>query len=108
MGAKPGTNNGGTGGKPGRSGRKSAYQEDKMAKMLKDAFFSGIDKKELMKKLSENKIKLFDLTLAKAIKNDSILMTLFHKLYPDKIESKNEHIFPRIKIVKPPKPKKKK
>jgi len=82
-------------------GRKSAYKEDEMAQMLKDAFFKGIDKEELKKKLEENNIKLFDLTLDKAIKSSSILMTLFQKLYPDKIESKSEHTYPQIKVVKP-------
>ena len=102
----PKGSNAGNCGKKGRSGRKSAFEEQAMAGMLNDAFFKGVDKVKLVEKLGKKKIKLFELVLAKAIKNEGILMALFAKLYPDKLESVNTHLFPQIKVIKPPKKKK--
>lgn len=83
MGAAKGNQN--AKGNPG-GGRNSAYEESMMADLLKDAFFGGVDTDALAKEMKGKKLKLFQLTLARAIKNDRILLELFKKLYPDKIE----------------------
>lgn len=81
----------------GRSGRKSLIKEARMAEMLKEAFFKGVDIKKMQyitEALTKRKgrIKLFDVALAKAIKSDAILMGLFQKLYPDKLNLNKEVI----------------
>ena len=76
-------------GNPGNKGggRKSAYEETKMAKMLKDAFFKGFDPKEITDEIAKTKtIKLFKHALLRAAKNDKVLMKMFEKLYPSKID----------------------
>lgn len=72
-------------GNPG-GGRKSAYEEGLMAELLKKAFFEGVNTDELKKSLSAKQIKLFDVTLQKALTSERMLIELVKKLYPDKHE----------------------
>jgi len=80
-------------GKKGVSGRKSAYGaegEEARAKELADNWFGdGLDLKKVREikeavKKGEGKIRLFDLYIAKSIKNDRIMSEMFKKLFPDK------------------------
>lgn len=86
------------GGKKGRSGRKSAYEEEMKAQMLNEAWFGkGVkleEVDEIMKKMKNKKgvIKLMQLFLARSIVNSrgTELQAMFNKLFPDKIEQKSE------------------
>ena len=88
----PKGSNAGTVGKKGRSGRKSAFEEHKIAEIIKEAFLEGVDYqalKETMEKLKDGsikKVRLLDIALAKATRGDAILNEMLRKLMPDKIE----------------------
>lgn len=85
-------------------GRKSAYEEAARAEKLIDAWFgSGVSPKKLkeledklfdkdgkIKKDFKGKLKFMDLFFLKSIKNNSNLMSMFQKLFPDKIETKSD------------------
>lgn len=77
-------------------GRFSAYKEHEYANALHDASFNGFDTKKLikieklLKGIEENKgrgrIRLIDFMIYRAYKNDSVLISLIRKIFPDRIE----------------------
>jgi len=86
MGARKGSNNGSSGGKKGRSGRKSAYQEKADAKMLHKMFFDIIDKEDIKKMVQSGKYSIKDSFMAKAFSgSERHQLAMFNKLFPDKI-----------------------
>lgn len=101
-------------GNPGNKGggRKSAYEEERVAKIIKEAFVNGFDLErvqeiqKLMKK-KKGKLNFTDLALARAIKSDRLLRDLLKKLVPDKQHIEHEGAVPtepvKIEIVKPKK-----
>jgi len=119
MGAPKGSNNGK--GVKGRSGRKSAYEEEARARMLIDSWFTGIDvqtldnfRSEFLIKTPEGKttinlksrkkLKLWELYLLKTIMNPrgTELQQQFDKLLPTKIEQQgNEEkpLFAPVEIL---------
>jgi len=84
-------------------GRKSAYEEEKCAQALKDAFTKGFDlekAKEIIAMLKDKKGKLnfTELALFRAVGNDKVLMELLKKVVPDKIKHEGELSSEPIKI----------
>jgi len=87
-----GIGNNGNVGKKGRSGRKSAQYEHKIAKIIEEAFEVGVDvdalesiAARLRSKGPKGKVRLIDIALHKAVKGDRTLDTMLSKLMPDKI-----------------------
>jgi hypothetical protein len=83
MGLPKGTNNGNHGAE-GRSGRKSAYQENADAAMLREMFTVPMSRDEVQAKLKSGKYSLKDLFVSKGYAgNERVLLALFHKYFPD-------------------------
>jgi hypothetical protein len=97
----PKGSNAGTVGKKGRSGRKSAYEEVKIAQELNKAYNEGytleeyleiaakveaIKSKEVPPELKNTKLTLFEITVWRAVTSDSILNSTLKKLIADKID----------------------
>ena len=84
MGAKPGNKNA-AGSKGG--GRKSAYQEGIDAQFLIDVWTQPQRVDEIQKRLKAKFCSLSDVFLLKAFGgNDTVLLAIFNKLYPDRID----------------------
>lgn len=78
-------------GKKGVSGRKSAYQEKADAQFLADAFFGKIDQEEIETAIRSGKFSIKERFLLTAMEGEPrILNALFAKLFPDKMEIKDE------------------
>lgn len=89
-------------------GRKSAYDEHKMAEILKKAFLEGVDVEKLNNIHKQKELKLIDLVLLRAITSDSVLIALLKKLLPDKnLLGGDQHdpLFLPIQIISPKKKK---
>lgn len=83
MGLPKGTNNGNHGA-AGRSGRKSAYQENADAALLREMFLTPMSRDEVQSKLKSGKYSLKDLFVSKGYTgNERVLLALFHKYFPD-------------------------
>jgi len=83
MGLPKGTNNGNHGAE-GRSGRKSAYQENADATLLREMFLNPMSRDEIQAKLKSGKYSLKDLFVSKGYSgNERVLLALFHKYFPD-------------------------
>jgi hypothetical protein len=83
MGLPKGTN-AGNHGMPGRSGRKSAYQENADASMLREMFLTPMSREEVQAKLKSGKYSLKDLFVSKGYAgNERVLLAMFHKYFPD-------------------------
>jgi hypothetical protein len=83
MGLPKGTNNGNHGAE-GRSGRKSAYQENTDATLLREMFLNPMSRDEVQSKLKSGKYSLKDLFVSKGYAgNERVLLALFHKYFPD-------------------------
>ena len=83
MGLPKGTNNGNHGAE-GRSGRKSAYQENADASMLREMFLNPMSRDEVQAKLKSGKYSLKDLFVSKGYAgNERVLLALFNKNFPD-------------------------
>lgn len=89
MAGKPGINKGNHngGGRKGRSGRKSLYQERADADFLQSLFFTDQDKEEIKKKLKSGKYSIKDVWVDKLVNgNEKLLSDVVRKLFPDKSE----------------------
>ena len=83
MGLPKGTNNGNHGAE-GRSGRKSAYQENADATLLREMFLHPMSRDEIQAKLKSGKYSLKALFVSKGYSgNERVLLALFHKYFPD-------------------------
>ena len=83
MGLPKGTNNGNHGAE-GRSGRKSAYQENTDATLLREMFLNPMSRDEVQSTLKSGKYSLKDLFVSKGYAgNERVLLALFHKYFPD-------------------------
>ncbi len=128
----PKGSNAGTVGVKGKSGRKSAYEEQETAQKIIDAWHKGIDMKKIKKffekfyievedtkgnkkwKLNldaKGKFKLWDLWLYRTLMsgNGGELQKMFDKLVPDIVKLQGDEdkpLYPPIKITTPS-PKKK-
>ena len=77
---------GNSGGKKGRSGRKSAYAERADADFLWKMFTEEMDRDELIKNLAKKKHSIFQAMLAKAMQgNEQFILAMFKKLFPDNL-----------------------
>ena len=81
-------------GNPGNKGggRKSAYQEQADAKTLAKMYFDAKGADELQKRIeSGGKFSIKDRHMLNALEGDQKAITpIFQKLFPDKIESKED------------------
>ena len=85
MGLPKGTN-AGNHGMPGRSGRKSAYQENADATLLREMFLNPMSRDEIQAKLKSGRYSLKDLFVSKGYAgNERVLLALFHKYFPDNL-----------------------
>lgn len=94
---RPGVGNPGNRG----GGRKSAFEEMKLALRLKEAWEEGLDVEALKERVSLGKngrknLNLMDLYLAYSLKDKKVLMDQAKKLIPDKIE---EHSTGELKVT---------
>jgi hypothetical protein len=65
-------------------GRKSAYQENADASMLREMFLTPMSRDEVQAKLKSGKYSLKDLFVSKGYAgNERMLLALFHKYFPD-------------------------
>jgi hypothetical protein len=65
-------------------GRKSAYQENADAAMLREMFLNPMSRDEVQAKLKSGKYSLKDLFVSKGYAgNERVLLALFHKYFPD-------------------------
>jgi hypothetical protein len=65
-------------------GRKSAYQENADAAMLREMFLTPMSRDEVQAKLKSGKYSLKDLFVSKGYAgNERMLLALFHKYFPD-------------------------
>ena len=65
-------------------GRKSAYQENADAKLLREMFLNPMSRDEIQTKLKSGKYSLKDLFVSKGYAgNELVLLALFHKYFPD-------------------------
>ena len=65
-------------------GRKSAYQENADASMLREMFLNPMSRDEVQAKLKSGKYSLKDLFVSKGYAgNERVLLALFHKYFPD-------------------------
>jgi hypothetical protein len=65
-------------------GRKSAYQENADAKLLREMFLNPMSRDEVQSKLKSGKYSLKDLFVSKGYAgNERVLLALFHKYFPD-------------------------
>jgi hypothetical protein len=65
-------------------GRKSAYQENADASMLREMFLTPMSRDEVQAKLKSGKYSLKDLFVSKGYAgNERVLLALFHKYFPD-------------------------
>jgi len=65
-------------------GRKSAYQENADATLLRDMFTVPMSRDEVQAKLKSGKYSLKDLFVSKGYAgNERVLLALFHKYFPD-------------------------
>jgi hypothetical protein len=65
-------------------GRKSAYQENADAAMLREMFLTPMSRDEVQTKLKSGKYSLKDLFVSKGYAgNERVLLALFHKYFPD-------------------------
>jgi hypothetical protein len=65
-------------------GRKSAYQENADASMLREMFLTPMSRDEVQAKLKSGKYSLKDLFVSKGYTgNERVLLALFHKYFPD-------------------------
>lgn len=98
MGAKKGTNNG-VKGKPGRSGRKSAYREKLDAQYLIDLVMKDHTKEELRQLISGEKVPmnlLERMVIAAHTGKERTAVAIFSKLFPDHLkldDSEIKHYF---------------
>lgn len=86
MGASAGNQNavGNSGGKKGLSGRKSAYQENADASLLREMFLQPMSRDEVQAKLKSGKYSLKDIFVSKGYAgNERVLLALFNKNFPD-------------------------
>lgn len=84
MGAPRGNTNGR--GQPGRSGRKSAYQERADADLLWDVFNGKVDKAELAKRIATGTCSIRDVWILKALSgNERLIDTIVKKIFPDSV-----------------------
>lgn len=67
-------------------GRKSAYQENADATLLREMFLNPMSRDEIQAKLKSGKYSLKDLFVSKGYAgNERVLLALFHKYFPDSI-----------------------
>ena len=65
-------------------GRKSAYQENADATLLREMFLNPMSREEIQAKLKSGKYSLKDLFVSKGYAgNERVLLALFHKYFPD-------------------------
>jgi hypothetical protein len=65
-------------------GRKSAYQENADATLLREMFLTPMSRDEVQAKLKSGKYSLKDLFVSKGYAgNERVLLALFHKYFPD-------------------------
>lgn len=65
-------------------GRKSAYQENADAALLREMFLNPMSREEIQAKLKSGKYSLKDLFVSKGYAgNERVLLALFHKYFPD-------------------------
>jgi hypothetical protein len=65
-------------------GRKSAYQENADATLLREMFLNPMSRDEIQAKLKSGKYSLKDLFVSKGYSgNERVLLALFHKYFPD-------------------------
>src|SRR5271168_5351298 len=65
-------------------GRKSAYQENADATLLREMFLNPMSRDEVQAKLKSGKYSLKDLFVSKGYAgNERVLLALFHKYFPD-------------------------
>jgi hypothetical protein len=65
-------------------GRKSAYQENADASMLREMFLNPMSRDEVQAKMKSGKYSLKDLFVSKGYAgNERVLLALFHKYFPD-------------------------
>jgi hypothetical protein len=65
-------------------GRKSAYQENADATLLREMFLNPMSREEIQAKLKSGKYSLKDLFVSKGYSgNERVLLALFHKYFPD-------------------------
>jgi hypothetical protein len=65
-------------------GRKSAYQENADASMLREMFLNPMSRDEVQAKMKSGKYSLKDLFVSKGYAgNERMLLALFHKYFPD-------------------------
>jgi len=94
MGARKGSNNGSSGGKKGRSGRKSAYQEKADAKTLHKMFFDKQDREKIKSMVKGGKYSIKDSFMAKAFAgSERHQLAIFNKLFPDIITTPDDKDF---------------
>ena len=74
-------------------GRKSAYQENADAAMLREMFTVPMSREEVQAKLKSGKYSLKDLFVSKGYAgNERVLLALFHKYFPDDLLANRQTI----------------
>jgi hypothetical protein len=72
-------------------GRKSAYQENADASMLREMFLNPMSRDEVQAKMKSGKYSLKDLFVSKGYAgNERVLLALFHKYFPDDLLAKRQ------------------
>lgn len=85
---------GNSGGKPGRSGRKSYAREKADYELLERIFFEKYSKEEI-KQLAKNQCSVLDVFRYKGLSgNEKVILAIFNKLFPDQGNL-------RLNLVKP-------
>lgn len=87
---------GNSGGKKGISGRKSAYQEMATAELLNEIFFKEFHLENIKNKIEKGTYSLKDLLLMRALQgNDRIILGIFNRIFPDKINLNTNYNYGR-------------
>lgn len=68
-------------------GRKSAYQENADAELLREMFFGELSREEIQEKLRSGKYSLKDVFVSKGYSgSERVLLAVFNKTFPDEGE----------------------